>query len=90
MLFVCIIAFCAAGIFSVIYSLAMKTMPHKSNEISGLMITGVSGGAIAPLLMGVATDTCGTQIGSLLVLGVCIAYLLFCSFTVKTLRNVNE
>lgn len=90
LIFVCIIAFCAAGIFSVIYSLAMKTMPHKSNEISGLMITGVSGGAMVPLLMGVATDVCGTQIGSLLVLGVCIVYLLFCSFTVKILRNVNE
>lgn len=83
LIFVCIIAFCAAGIFSVIYSLAMKAMPHKANEISGLMITGVSGGAVAPLLMGIATDACGNQIGSLLVLGVCIAYLLLCSFTVK-------
>lgn len=90
LIFVCIIAFCAAGIFSVIYSLAMKTMPHRANEISGLMITGVSGGAVVPMLMGVATDACGSQVGSLLVLGVCIAYLLLCSFTVKTPQHVNE
>lgn len=80
LMWVCLIAFCAAGVFSVIYSLALRIQPDRANEISGLMITGVSGGAVIPLLMGVAADCSGSLIGSLLILGVCIVYLLICSF----------
>lgn len=80
LMWVCLIAFCAAGIFSVIYSLALRIRPDRANEISGLMITGVS---VIPLLMGVAADCSGSLIGSLLILGVCIVYLLICSFKVE-------
>lgn len=37
--------------FFVMFSLALQIKPDKSNEISGLLITGVSGGAIIPVLM---------------------------------------
>ena len=50
------------------------------------MIMGVSGGAIFPLLMGVmsdATKNLGAQVGAVIVLLVCAAYLMFCAFTVK-------
>ena len=46
------------------------------NEISGLMITGVCGGAIIPPLMGLLTETVGSQVGSLIILTVCAVYLL--------------
>lgn len=39
LLLVCIIAFAMSSIFAVIYSLALHTLPYKTNEISGLMIT---------------------------------------------------
>ena len=79
---VCVIAFCAAGIFSVIYSVALRLFPDKANEVSGLMITGVSGGALIPLLMGMAIDLCGTLNAALAVLGLCVVYLLACSFRI--------
>lgn len=77
------VGFLASSIFSVIFSLAMKARPDKANEISGLMVTGVCGGAIVPPLMGVATDAVGTQAGSLIIITICILYLLACSFIIK-------
>lgn len=78
----CIGFFCSS-IFSVIYSQAMKSRPDKANEISGLMIMGVSGGAVIPPVMGLLTDLIGNQTGSVIVIAVCIAYLTFCSFWLK-------
>ncbi|WP_455584270.1 MFS transporter [Bacteroides sp.] len=83
---VCVIAFCAAGIFSVIYSLALRVLPEKANGISGLMITGVSGGAVIPLLMGIAADYWGTLNGALFILALCVVYLLICSFRITILK----
>ena len=72
--------FFCSSIFSIIYSLALKSRPDKENEISGLMIMGVSGGAVSPPLMGIACDATGSQSGSVAVILVCSAYLLFCAF----------
>ena len=41
------------------------------------MIMGIIGGAIFPVLMGVASDTMGGQTGAVIVLTVCACYLLF-------------
>lgn len=76
---VSVVAFTSSSIFAVIYTLAIKSHPLATNEISGLMITGVAGGAIFPPLMGFATDAVGSQQGSILVLLICGSYLLFCS-----------
>ena len=51
-----------------------------SDEISGFMITGVCGGAVIPPLMGLATEWVGNQRGSLLVITLCLAYLVWCAF----------
>ena len=70
-----LIGFACSSIFSVIYSTALKCHPEKANEISGLMITGVCGGAVIPPLMGFTTDLLGSQTGSLLVISACMLYL---------------
>lgn len=80
------IGFTCSCIFPVIYSMAMKARPEKTNEISGLMITGVCGGALVPPLMGLATDFLGSQIGSLIIISVCMLYLLYCA-NIKTDTN---
>jgi fucose permease len=79
-----IIGFACANVFSIIFSAAIQKIPKKTNEISGLMITGVSGGALIPLIMGICTDLTGSQTGSVLVISVCALYLLFCSVSLKT------
>lgn len=77
------IGFFCSGIFSVIYSQAMKARPDKTNEISGLMIMGICGGAVIPPLMGVLADAMGSQEGSVIVIAVCICYLAAASFILK-------
>jgi FHS family L-fucose permease-like MFS transporter len=81
-----VIGFACSGLFSVIFSQAIQTLPEKANEISGLMITGVFGGAVIPPLMGFLTDQIGSQIGSLMVITLCIVYLSFYSFTLKPVK----
>ncbi|WP_025007003.1 MFS transporter [Marinilabilia salmonicolor] len=79
---VAVIGFALANIFSIIFSLALQKRPERGNEISGLMIMGVAGGAILPPLMGLASDAIG-QIGGLLVIFAGLLYLLFTAFVVK-------
>jgi fucose permease len=78
------IGFACSSIFSVIFSSAIQAKPEKTNEISGLMITGVVGGAIFPPLMTQSTLLFnGTQMGGLLVLSVAAIYLCFLTCKVK-------
>ena len=76
-IYVCIalIGFGNSNIFSIIFSQALLRKPERGNEVSGLMIMGVSGGAIFPLLMGVATDAIGSQVGAVIVLAALTVYL---------------
>lgn len=66
-----------SNVFSVMFSQALIRKPENQNEVSGLMITGVSGGAIIPLLMGVASDKMNSQAGALIVLLFCVIFLMF-------------
>jgi fucose permease len=84
-LYICIglIGFGNSNVFSIIFSQALLSIPQKQNEVSGLLIMGLFGGTIFPLLMGFASDSMGTQIGALLVLSVAVLYLLFLSSRMK-------
>jgi fucose permease len=85
-LYICIglIGFGNSNVFSIIFSQALLSIPQKQNEVSGLLIMGLFGGTIFPLLMGFASDSMGTQIGALLVLSVAVLYLLFLSSRMKS------
>ncbi len=65
-----------SNIFSICFANAMQTLPTKKNEVSGLMIMGLFGGAIFPLAMGYASDAMG-QLGAVIVMAVGVCYLLF-------------
>jgi len=82
-----VIGFTCSSIFSIIFSKALQSRPEKANEISGLMITGIVGGAIIPPLMGIATDYVGSQSGSLSIILLCICYLLYCSLILKDVKK---
>ncbi|MFL9844545.1 MFS transporter [Flavobacterium rhizosphaerae] len=86
--FVCVTAVGSSSIFAVIYTLAIKSRPLLVNEISGLMITGVAGGALLPPLMGFATDVAGSLQGAVAVILFCGLYLLYTSFKLK--NNFSE
>lgn len=74
-----------SNIFPVMFSQALLRQPKRNNEVSGLMIMGVFGGAVFPLVMGIMSDLIGGQVGAVLVLLFCVAYLLgFVSTRIKT------
>ncbi len=77
-----VVGFAVANVFSIIFSAALMKKPERANEISGLMIMGVAGGAVIPPLMGVVSDSMG-QTGGLAVLLVAMVYLLFCAYSLK-------
>ncbi|MBR1542688.1 MAG: MFS transporter [Bacteroidaceae bacterium] len=64
-----------SNIFSIVFSQALLSVPEKQNEVSGLMIMGLFGGTIFPLIMGFASDAMG-QAGAVLVMAVGVIYLL--------------
>jgi len=63
--------------------MAIQSRPDKANEISGLMITGVFGGAVIPFVMGLTSDAVGSQVGSVLIILMSALYLLFCAFAIQ-------
>ncbi len=64
-----------SNIFSMAFSEALLTVPEKQNEVSGLMIMGLFGGTIFPLLMGFASDAVG-QAGAVGIMALGVIYLL--------------
>jgi fucose permease len=83
---IALIGFGNSNIFPIIFSQAMLAMPHKRNEVSGLMIMGLFGGTIFPLAMGVSADAFG-QVGAVAVMTVGVIYLIFYLPRIKTYKS---
>ena len=81
-IYVCIalIGFGNSNVFPIIFAQALTAVPEKKNEVSGLMIMGLFGGTVFPLLMGVASDAVG-QSGAVAVMTVGVLYLI--AYTLK-------
>lgn len=77
---IALVGFGNSNIFSIVFAEALKTLPEKQNEVSGLMIAGLFGGTIFPFFMGLASDAIGTM-GAVLVMAVGAIYLA--AFTLK-------
>jgi FHS family L-fucose permease-like MFS transporter len=74
--FIFIIGLGFANIFPLIFSMTVDALPERSNEISGLMVTAIIGGAIVPILFGGVADLFGLMAG-FAVPGLCMAYILY-------------
>ena len=72
-----------SNIFSMAFAEALLSVPEKQNEVSGLMIMGLFGGTVFPLLMGIASDVVG-QAGAVAIMAVGVVYL----FTY--IRNIKK
>jgi MFS transporter, FHS family, L-fucose permease len=65
-----------ANIFPLIFSITIEHMPEHTNELSGLMVSAIAGGAFIPPIMGMVAD--GTSIQMAFIVPVlCLLYLLF-------------
>lgn len=74
----------SSNIFPLIFSLTAGKYPSRTNEISGLIIMAVSGGAFIPLVTGGISDMLGITAG-MFVLVLCAIYLL--SVSIYSLRK---
>ena len=61
--------------FSVIFSLALNSVPRHHGAFSGILCTGILGGALVPLLVGVLGDRLGLRL-ALTVLFLTLGYIL--------------
>jgi fucose permease len=69
-----LIGLAVANIWPLVFSIAIEKYPARSNEISGLMMMAISGGAVIPLLIGWISDLSSVVIG-MTVLIACMIYL---------------
>ncbi|MBD5552925.1 MAG: sugar MFS transporter [Desulfovibrio sp.] len=83
---VVLIALGNSNLFSVAFSQALSRRPSEGNEVAGLMIMGVCGGAIIPQAMGIASDVMQSQAGAVLVLCAACIFLLCYSFMIRSLN----
>lgn len=67
-----------ANIFPLVFSITVDHMPERSNELSGLMVTAIVGGAIVPVIMGFVADKTSVVIGFVVPI-LCLAYILYTS-----------
>lgn len=79
---IALVGFGNSNIFSIVFAEALKAEPEKQNEVSGLMIMGLFGGTIFPLLMGFASGAVGT-VGAVLVMAVGALYLTAYTLKIK-------
>jgi len=63
-----------ANIWPLVFSIAVEKYPTRSNEISGLMMMAISGGAVIPLLIGWISDMSTIALGMSLLIA-CMIYL---------------
>ena len=63
-----------ANIWPLVFSIAVEKYPERTNEISGLMMSAISGGAVIPLLIGWVTDVSSVIAGIYVLIG-CMVYL---------------
>lgn len=80
---IALVGFGNSNVFSMIMSQALLSVPDKQNEVSGLMIMGLFGGTVLPLLMGLCSDVVGRQSGAVFVLALATLYLVYYTKIVK-------
>jgi fucose permease len=88
-IYVCValMGFGNSNIFPIIFSQALLHLPQKKNEVSGLMIMGLFGGTVFPLIMGVASDAMSSQVGAVVIMLIGIIYLI--TFTTRIKKTIN-
>ena len=73
-----------ANIFPLVFSITVDKMPGRANELSGLMVTAIIGGAVLPPLMGLLADSTSVITGFV----VPIAAMLYVGWTsIRVLRE---
>jgi MFS transporter, FHS family, L-fucose permease len=76
-----------ANIFPLVFSIALESMPQHANELSGLMVTAIVGGACLPPLMGLVADHSSVQLGFLVPLAAILCVTWTALINLKAARG---
>ena len=77
-----LVGLACSNVFSILFGFALEHRPERANEVSALMIMGVSGGALVTPCMGGLADAFGQAAGMSLLL-VCLLYIGFLSLKTR-------
>ncbi|MDE5677282.1 sugar MFS transporter [Phocaeicola sp.] len=77
-----LVGLACSNVFSILFSFALRHKSDRGNEISALMIMGVSGGALITPFIGVVSDWFGQVAGLTVLLG-CMLYIGWVAFKVE-------
>lgn len=79
--------FCLSVMWSIVFSLALNSVSRYHGAFSGILCTGILGGAIVPLFVGMLGDRVGLRLAMLTVFAT-LAYILGIAFWARPLiRN---
>ena len=81
-----LVGFFASVIWSVVISLALNSVPSHHGSLSGILVTGIAGGAIIPLIIGWLGDLYGLRIG-MIFLYLTFGYIISIGFWSRPLVN---
>ena len=73
---------CCANIFPIMFSAALQHSPENTDNLSALMIMGIAGGAILPMIMGAVADM-SNQTVSLIVPFLALVYIYYVAISQK-------
>jgi len=79
-----LVGFGFANIFPLLFSITIEHMPEHTNELSGLMVSAIAGGAFIPPIMGIVVDNTSIQTAFIVPIS-CLLYLLI----VAIINNKN-
>lgn len=80
------VGFFASVMWSVIFSLALNSMKHNHGAFSGILVSGIIGGAIVPLIIGAIGDAIGLR-GGMTFLYLTLGFIFSIGFWAKPLIN---
>lgn len=69
------LGFCLSVMWSIVFSLALNSLDKFHGTFSGILCTGIAGGAIVPLIIGQLKDMIGLRFG-MFVLFITLGYIL--------------
>ena len=78
-----------ANVFPLIFSITVDSMPERSNEISGLMVTAIVGGAILPPIMGLIADFTSVGFGFVVPLAA-VVYVCYLAIYVASFKPAKS
>ena len=79
-----LVGFFYSVMWSIIFSLALNSVAEHHGSFSGILCTGIIGGAIVPLIIGALADLLGLRFG-MMFLYITLGYILSIGFWAKPL-----